>query len=240
VLQPGNPSGHELLGVYFYNHGRYPEAERSFVQARDLAPDSYRAWYRLGALYLQTGRLKEAEAAWMRSLALKPNGIAYNNLAALYFDQERYADAARMMEKCVEIGPVNLVMLASLARAYRHVPALAGKAAAAEERARALAAKTLAVNPRDADTHADLGLLLAEAGDREAAGKEIEKALTLAPASSAVLFRAVMAYEALGRRDDALRAWRSLAKIGGFAQEIERRPELKALRADPRFYQGER
>jgi serine/threonine-protein kinase len=240
AAQPGNPQGHELLGVFFYNHGRYPEAERSFLQARNLAPDSYRAWYRLGALYLQTGRLKEAEAAWMRSIALKPNGVAYNNLAALYFDQERYADAARMMEKCVEIGPVSLVMLASLARAYRHVPELAGKAAGAAEQGRALAAKTLAVNTRDADTHADLGLLLAESGDHAGAAKEIETALNLAPASAPVLFRAVMAYEAIGRRDDALRAWHSLARTGGLAREIEHRPELKALRADPRFYKGEK
>jgi serine/threonine-protein kinase len=229
-----------MLGVYFYNHGRYAEAERSFVQARNLAPDSYRAWYRLGALYLQTGRLNEAEAAWMRSLALKPNGVAYNNLAALYFDQERYAEAAHMMEKSVEIGPATVAMLASLARAYSHVPALAPKAPAAVEQARALAAKALAVNPRDADTHADLGLLLAEAGDRQAAGKEIETALNLAPASSAVLFRAIMAYEAIGRREDALAAWHRLAKSGSLAQEIRHRPELKALRADPRFNKGDK
>ena len=94
ALQPGNPSGHELLGVHFYNHGRFAEAERQFVEARNLAPDSYRAWYRLGALYLQTGRFRQAEEAWKRSIGIKPNGVAYNNLAALYFDQERFAEAA--------------------------------------------------------------------------------------------------------------------------------------------------
>jgi hypothetical protein len=50
-----------------------------------------------------------------------------------------------------------------------------------------------------------------------------------------VLFHAVMTYESLGRRDDALHAWHELAKTGSLAQEIEQRPELKSLRADPRF-----
>jgi Flp pilus assembly protein TadD len=221
--------------VFLYKQGRYPEAERSFERARELAPDSYTAWFRLGAVYLQTARMGAAEAAFKRSLELKPNGFSYNNLAAIYYGQERYAESIPMMEKAVEMGPVNLGMLMNLARTYRQVPSQAAKAAPVEQRARALAATMLRVNPRGPGTHAQLALLLAETGDPAGAAREIETALALAPANTTVLFHAVMTYERIGRRDDALRAWHALAKTGTFVEEIERRPELKALRADPRF-----
>ena len=152
-------------------------------------------WLRSGAVYAQTGRSAEAEAAYKHSLSLKPNGFSYNNLAALYFDQERYAEAIPYMEKAVEMGPVNLGMLSNLARAYRRVPELSDKSGPVVERALALAGKMLGVNPRDAVTHAELALLLAEAGNRARAGKEMDGAMSLAPDNAAVLFRAVMTYE---------------------------------------------
>ncbi len=168
-------------------------------------------------------------------LSLKPNAFSYNNLSALYFDQERYAEAIPYEEKAVEMGAVNLTMLSNLARAYRRVPEQANKSGPVVERALALAGRMLDVNPRDAATHAELALLLAETSDRARAAREIDDALSLAPDDTAVLFRAVLTYEALGRRDDALRAWRELAKTGSQTKEIGKRPELKALRADPRF-----
>ncbi len=234
-IQPGNPNAHQDLGRFLYKQGRYAEAERSWEQARQLAPDSYTAWFRLGAVYAQTGRTALAEEAYKHSLSLKPNAFSYNNLAALYFDQERYAEAIPYMEKAVEMGSVNLGMLSNLARAYRRVPQQASKSAPVVERALALAGRMLGVNPRDAATHAELALLLAETGDRTRAAREIDDALSLAPDDTAVLFRAVLTYESLGRRDDALRAWRELAKTGSLMKEIGQRPELKALRADPRF-----
>ncbi len=235
AIQPGDPTAHQDLGLFFYKLGRYAEAERRYERARELAPDSYTAWFRLGAVYAQTGRASEAEAAYKRSISLKPNGFSYNNLAALYFDQERYAEAVPNAEKAVEMGPVNLGMLSNLARAYWHVPQLAYKAAPVVKRALALANSMLGVNPRDAATRAELALLLAEAGDHAGAVKEIDDALAFAPNDAAVLFRAVMTYESLGRRDDALRAWHELATTGTLTKEIEQRPELKSLRADPRF-----
>jgi serine/threonine-protein kinase len=235
AIQPGNPVAHQDLGLFFYKQGRYQEAERSFERARELTPDSFTAWFRLGAVYAQTGRSAEAEAAYRHSLSLKPNGFSYNNLAGLYFDQERYAEAIPYMEKAVEIGPVNLGMLSNLARAYRRVPELSEKSGPVVERALALADKMLKVNPQNAAVHAELALLLAETGNRARAAKEIDAATSLATGNAVVLFRAVMTYEALGRRDDALRAWHELAKTGTFAKEIGQRPELKALRADPRF-----
>ncbi len=235
AIQPGNPTAYQDLGLFFYKLGRYAEAERSYERARELAPDSYTAWFRLGAVYAQTGRPTQAEAAYKQSLKLKANSFSYNNLAAIYFNQERYAEAIPYMEKAVELGPGSLGMLANLARTYQHVPSQAYKAQPVVTRALALGDTLLRTNPRDAATRANLAFLKAETGDHAGAAREIDAALALEPANSTVLFYAVMTYESLGRRDDALRAWHELSRTGSLTKEIEQRPELKSLRADPRF-----
>ena len=234
-LEPSYPGGYASLGSFYYRRGRYPEAERSFQRARELAPDNFRVYNQLGGLYLQTGRYGEAEIALKKSLELKPNALAYNNLSSCYFYQDRYAEAIPPMEQALQLGQVSVPLLANLARMYHRTPGLEAKAPPIYRQAFDLAQKQLQVNPRDAETHADVAWLRAESGDRQAARREIQLAQSLSPSNTAVLFRAILTYELIGERDQALRAWRSLKPTGSYLEEVRRRPELKDLRADPRF-----
>ncbi len=234
-LQPGYPVGHQSVGSFYYRRGRYTEAAKSFERQRELAPDSFRTYTNLGALHLQMGRYRDAEGALKKSLALQPSALAYNNLSSCYFYQERYTDAVPMMEKAVELGPAGVPVLTNLARVYKLAPALAAKAPPVYQRAADLARTMLKVNTRDADTHADLAVILAETGDKAGAEREILEARRLAPSSGAVLFRAVFVYEQIGERERALESYQALAATGSFLEEVGRRPELKSLRADPRF-----
>ena len=86
-----------------------------------------------------------------------------------------------------------------------------------------------------AHLRADVALLRAQRRDRDTARTEIGRARELAPGSAPVQFHAVLVYEMIGDRESALAAYRDLVRSGAFLEEIRRRPELKALRSDPRF-----
>ena len=234
-LQPSYPGGYQHLGAFYYNQGRYDEAVRSFRRASELAPDNYKALNNLAGVYIQQGRFQEAERALRRSLQLKPNPIAYNNLASLYFTQARYSESVPMMEQAVQMGQKSATMLGSLAHLYRLVPELRSKAGKASEDAMEVARKQLAVNPHDTLARADLAWLYAERGDKQTALREIATALKEAPKDGAVLFRSVLVHELVGDRDGALAAYDSLGNTGSYLTEVNQRPELKALRTDPRF-----
>lgn len=236
-VQPGYQGGYHSLGNYFYRIGKYEEAERRYQRALQLAPDNYREYTQLGALYIQTGRYSQAETMLKRSIELRPSPIAYNNLAACYTYQERYPEAVAMMEKAVQLGQKNVDVIANLAHAYR-LNGQTDKAQKLDQEAILLAENMLRVNPRDAETHAHLGWIYAEGGEKTKARHELDVARSIAPQSGAVLLRAILAYELLPDRDEALSAYRLLAKSHSYLEEVARRPELKSLRADPRFKGG--
>jgi len=75
----------------------------------------------------------------------------------------------------------------------------------------------------------------AYAGDRAAADAELKEALRLNRQDGAVLFRAVLVHEQLGRRDQALAALRETLKQGYSREELGRDPALDELRKDPRY-----
>lgn len=238
-IQPSYPGAHQHLGSFYYKQGRYDEAARSFKRASELAPDNYKALNNLSAVLVQQGRFAQGEAALRHSLEIRPNPIAYNNLASLYFTEGRYAESVPMMEQAVKMGQRSATLLSSLAHLYRLVPELAPKAAKASADAIDVALRQIGVNPHDAEARADLAWLYAERGDRQLALREITAALKEAPESGFVLFRSVLVNELTGNRKEALVAYDSLAKTGGLLTEVNHRPELKALRNDPKFKEKE-
>ncbi len=234
-IQPSYPGAHQHLGSFYYKQGRYDDARRSFQRASELAPDNYKALNNLAAVLVQQGHFAQAERALRHSLEIRPNPIAYNNLASLYFTQERYAEAVPMMEQAVKMGQKSATLLASLAHLYRLVPELRPKAAQASRAAIEVAQKQITVNPHDSEARADLAWLYAEDGDRQSALREITAALKETPESGFVLFRSVLVNELTGNRNDALAAYDLLAKSGSYLTEANSRPELRALRSDPKF-----
>jgi serine/threonine-protein kinase len=238
-IQPSYPGAHQHLGSFYYKQGRYDEAARSFKRASELAPDNYKALNNLSAVLVQQGHFAPAEVALRHSLEIRPNPIAYNNLASLYFTEGRYAESVPMMEQAVKMGQRSATLLSSLAHLYRLVPELRPKAAKASADAIDVALRQIAVNPHDAEARADLAWLYAEQGERQSALREISAALKEAPESGFVLFRLVLVNELLGDRKEALVAYDSLAKTGSLLTEVNHRPELKALRNDPKFKEKE-
>ena len=169
-----------------------------------------------------------------RSL-IRPNFSAASNLGTHYFNDGRYADAARAFERAVALAPNDLRVWRNLASALHWAPGERPKAAAAFKKAVELAEAELKVNPRQPSLLAHLASAHSMLGSRAeaiAAATAVER-LGVADAETAYTVAGV--YEQIGDRAAAF-SWLQQAIAKGYARDvIERSPSLAELRKDPRY-----
>lgn len=61
---PGDASAHFDLGSLHYVHRQYEDAMRELMRATELSPDHAEAYYMLGLVYAQLGRIDQARHAF--------------------------------------------------------------------------------------------------------------------------------------------------------------------------------
>ena len=232
---PESSTANNDLAVFYYVAGRYAEAEEHFLRVVELIPDNYAVYRNLGGLYVMTGRPKQAAEYLEKSLALKPSATAYSNLGTLRFNQERYADSARLFEQASALAPREHVLLGNLADALRYVPGRSTEAKSVYERAIRLADEFLQVNPNDSRVRASLARYCAFGDNIGRALEEIAQARSLAPTHLPIMVNAALIFERAGQREQAI-ASLALALGQGYARsDIDESPDFKELRADPRY-----
>jgi tetratricopeptide (TPR) repeat protein len=228
-------ANHNALGVFYWRHGRYAEAEHAFRKVIELAPENVRGLTNLGALLNARGRSDEASLLLRQALALRPSYAAASNLGLVEFDRGRYQEAARAYEQALALADHDYRVWRGLAISRYWAPGERERAGEAFARAARLAEHQLEIDPGDAAALADLADCNAHLGDGQRSRKQLARALALAPADAEVLATAAAVYERLGEREKAL-AVLSRALAAGFPAELAARdPALAELRADPRF-----
>ncbi|GGC72599.1 tetratricopeptide repeat protein [Marinobacter halophilus] len=106
------------------------------------APEQARAWWQTGLQAHQQGDVHAAIKAWQRSVALDPtHATTVNNLALLLKKQNRFVEAASLLEQGLDAAPAvaelhyNLAVISELylldlekaLTHYQHYRALAGE-----------------------------------------------------------------------------------------------------------------
>jgi serine/threonine-protein kinase len=223
------------LGVFYFNHNRFSDAEKCLREVVRLTPDSAKAYSNLGGLYLEMGRYSDAVAQLQKSLSLAPTSDGYANLGSVYYSEGDYAQAAVQFKKATDLAPDVSDFRGDLADSYRWDPKLATQASDTYRHAIDLAQREIAVNPRDSELHSRVATWWAALGIRKEAASEIAQAIELTPGDGLVQFRAALVYEQTGQRDRALGALQAALKAGYPSDEFSKAPPLKALREDPRF-----
>jgi tetratricopeptide (TPR) repeat protein len=108
-----NPAAYEayVAGLQAFVDYRYPEAEKSFLQALKAAPDFTMARYRLAHVLAATGNQEEAmqgiHQAAAESSRLPDREQRYIRAAEAYFSR-RYADAAKAYREIIAAYPYEL------------------------------------------------------------------------------------------------------------------------------------
>jgi len=233
--RPDSPELHYQVGSLYFRSARYEEAEASFRRTVELLPDSTAGYQNLAAALFMRGELSEAAEAIQTALEIKPTYPLYSNLGSLLFYQGLYSQAADAYEKALELGGGLYPLWGNLGDAYRWSPDGQDRAREAYRTAIRLAEEELEANPEDLELRSRLKLYRAKRGDCELALTGLAALADPRQVSANTLYRSAVAYEACGRRAEALGALETALRAGYSAEEAARDPELVELRTDPRF-----
>jgi tetratricopeptide (TPR) repeat protein len=231
-LDPGYFKPYHHFGVFYYYRGRYREAAEQFQKAIEHAPGRVDAYTSLAAALSDAGDDDAAERALRASLDIRETAGAWNSLGAIRAYQDRDAEALGFYERAVTLDSGSYVYWLNLGDAARRSGSHE-RAATAYRNALELARAQLAQNPRFGLPRAYAAYFTARLGDLARAADDIAEAMKFSPGDTKVMRRAVLTYEAMGRRDDALQI---LARLGpGILGELARHPDLADLSRDVRF-----
>jgi tetratricopeptide (TPR) repeat protein len=186
-VQPNHPTALFGLGALMKQKGEYQTAENVFKHLLAVQPDSVRAWFSLGNLYQAQERLSEAVAAYRQCIALEPNSAAvYNNLGYVLQQQQNWEEAIASYEKALELQPDCIEAEVNLANALHFQGRLSleqqnyyadlnndlgskCKQAGDLKTATAYYQQAISMNPDLTEAHYNLGQLLQEQSEDEAA-----------------------------------------------------------------------
>jgi eukaryotic-like serine/threonine-protein kinase len=234
-LQPDYYKPYQKLGSFYYYRGQYLQAAEQFQKAIDRAPGLFEAYTDLGAAMSDLGRNQEAEQALLMSLKLHETARAWNSLGAIRAYQGRDADAVKHYTRAVTMDPGEYLYWLNLGDSDRRSDRLAD-AKQAYRKGLNLALIELQGNPRLGLTRAHVAYFAARLGDAKRGQDEISQALELLPGDTQVILNAVLTYETLGERDQAI-------KVLGLAtpevlEKLNLQPDLADFREDVRFTQA--
>jgi eukaryotic-like serine/threonine-protein kinase len=237
ALRPDYWDGYNALGNFYDQHNRVQEAIAQFKQVIELTPDNPVAYSNLGAEYMvlpDPASAAKAEAAFHKSIQLTPNYEAYANLGELYMNEKRFPEAVTATRKALELNDKDWRVWANLQMAYTWLKDDANM--------RAARAKTLPLleqhagaAPQNPQIQSTLSTYYAEDHLNEKALTHANTALAIAPQDPAVLADVAETYLLLGDRKRALQLAHDSVKNGSTLIELQRRPGLTSLLADPSF-----
>jgi tetratricopeptide (TPR) repeat protein len=220
------------FGTFYLNRGQYGRAEEQYRRVTQLAPDLPSGHMSLGLALMQEGRYAEAEAQLLEALRLRSWRDLLINLGALYYQEQRFSEAAEYFERSLASGSPSPIQYRNLGDTYRHLQR-SREASQAYRRAKTMAEDEIARNPRLASSHALLALIAAFLNDRRQAEFEIAQALAMDAENRAVIRNAAITYETLGERAKALAVLGRAPR--GLLEELSRQPDIPRLQQDPDF-----
>jgi tetratricopeptide (TPR) repeat protein len=107
-----------ILGTLARLNQKYGEAERNFLEAERLLPNSSRIQQKLGKLYRLKGDFSKAVKAYQKAIALAPTESNYCALVSLYLRQKRYGEALEVIKEGLRINPNFLKLYLFKAQSY--------------------------------------------------------------------------------------------------------------------------
>jgi serine/threonine-protein kinase len=222
-----------LLGAMQIDTGKFSDAEASLKTAIEKTPENARVLYDLGLVYLKEDRLDDARETLEKSLKLDPRADTLMALGNVYFRQNDFESAIATYKRAADVAPGQFDAWGNLAEAYIADGKHETQAAAAFQKAAALAEEERKRTPNDSYTISMLGKYYSSLHNETRAVPLLRKAIALAPKNPDVAERVAEAYEVLGRRKDALEFITRALQLGYSANYAKASPTFKSLRNDP-------
>lgn len=190
----------QIAGLADSARGQLTPAEKQFRQAIQLDPKFVAAHYFLARLLYTRNRFDEAIQESKATIALSPDFVrAYENLGLCYEGKDDpkqaeywYREAIRRNSEAADKTEWPLLDLATLLIRNEKI-----------EEARPLLEQALALNPGNAQSYLQMGILLEKSGDLQNALLQLHTAIKLDPKLASAYYRAARLCKKLGREQEA-------------------------------------
>ncbi len=188
------------LGITLTNSGRNSEAVQELQRVLAARPNDDEARRFLGMALAALGRLDEAVAEWRKALAARPNNWqALSEMGRALFQGARYADAEQAYRELVDLRPDNVIGYQGLGTVLQQ-QGRDDEALQYYERARTITPASQVLS--------NIGTLYYRRGDYARAAEAYRQALVGRPNSAPTHRNLGDSLLRLGRRDEALEAYR--------------------------------
>jgi len=237
-LHPDAPIFYSYSGQQLLGQNQYEHAEAMFRHMITLSKNNPRGYAQLAhTLHLQD-RTSEAIQVLQEGLQIDKAALLYNNLGTYLFFQGQYELSADAFEKTLDLdgNSHNYLYWANLADAYRFVPSRQKDATAAYDQALKLLQVELDKSPSNRTLNSRAALYRAKRGDLDAARLALDNVPLDLDLSSSDYYRALITFEILSERDNALAMLKKALKTGYPLIEIKNDPELINLRQDKDYH----
>lgn len=208
-LDPQQARAHCNLGAALQDLGLADAALQSYETALRLDPRYALAWDNRGNTLRRMKRLPDALDSYERALALRPNyAEAWCHRAIVLNDLGRHADAAASADQALAARPGFADARQALGNALQALERFTEAVAAYD---RALADAT---PERQAEIWCARGAALKKSGELDKALDSYEHALLIRPDYAMAEHYRANVLRALGRRDEAIAAYRRAGELG--------------------------
>ncbi len=184
ALKPDDETAMVNLANLYRQRGRTDDelaALEIFKAALKVNARNPQAWYQLATLYLDLGRMGDAQSTFKEALESNPKmGAAYNALGAIAFQKGDVDEAERLIRQGLDLEPEVRTGSYNLGRILE----VRGKPAEAER----LYRRELATYPDHGRAHFNLAQMLRERGDRQGYLAELRSSVEKAPKFGASYF----------------------------------------------------
>lgn len=233
----GLADGYSQLYMYYDRKDDYLEqALLASRKALSLDPDLPEVHVSLGFALAQNNQFEEAVKEFEKAIQLNQKFFrAYYEFARICRSNGNHEQAAKLFEKASQLRPENYEAALFLVSAYNDLH-LESKMKLARQRALDVVRKHLDLNPDDARAlYLGAGALVS-ADEPEEALKWIERAVSIDPDETAVLYNAACIYSGLGKLDMALDFFEKTIKAGYASRKwIDNDSDLDPIRNHARF-----
>ncbi|MBI2870979.1 MAG: tetratricopeptide repeat protein, partial [Candidatus Omnitrophica bacterium] len=207
------PPARHAMALRYNNYGleleqwdKREKAKGQYEKALALYPELPQPYYNLGNFYAGQGRAEEAKRNYELALEYKPDyGAAHLGLGNMYLDRGEVLAAIKEYQSAIRASPALIPAYSNLATVYARSGRL--------QEAIHLYKLALRIDPTAARIHYNLALVLEKAKDWDHAALSLEYVVGKMPDSAEAHVKLGEAYAALGRREDARRAWEKALEI---------------------------
>lgn len=176
--------------------GNLDGADRLYREILSLNPIHFDALHLSGLIAAQSGLPELAIELMTKSLQVRADPVANNNLGIVYYEVELYGEALECYKNALTINPVYFEAYYNLGNTFFAMQNF-DKAIASYEEA-------INLEPNYVDAHLNLGISFHELGMHELAISSYDLALQIKPDYAHVFYNRALANDALGRLDLAL------------------------------------